>query len=235
MATTDNLHEEARDLLAAYALDIATPAERHLVERHLTHCHDCQRELVRLQHVVAVLPLAAEERQPSPRLRSELTRALPPRGRPLQAPSPRTEPHRSGMRLSLAWAVAACFLLMSLALLTWNLELRSQLRSRTIPIVLANGERIGTARYLSHDQVVVLVIDKLPVPPPGQVYQVWLLQKQQPVPMATFASSSARIAIAADPSLAPSIAITLEPGPLGSPQPTTQPLVVIDLTTAART
>ncbi|HET7092219.1 MAG TPA: anti-sigma factor, partial [Thermomicrobiales bacterium] len=69
--------------------------------------------------------------------------------------------------------------------------------------------------------VVLLDVHGLPPLAQGRVYQVWVIDAAgKPIPAGTFDRSAATRAVAADPRADRAIAITAEPGPLGSPQPT---------------
>ncbi len=233
MARMDQLHEQVFDLLGAYALGTATLAERELVERHLPRCPACQQELARLRLVTDALALAAEERTPSPQLRERLAASALSAGQ--EQPQPRHPTAHWWANPVLAWAVAACLLLVSVSLLVWNVRLRAQLVGETFPLVTATGEHVGVVQYLPNQHVLVLRIDALPPPPPGQVYQVWGIRDGEPVPTTVFRESHAQVAMTGSPSTYQLVAITLEPGPLGSPQPTSQPLAIVKLAASGRT
>ena len=69
--------------------------------------------------------------------------------------------------------------------------------------------------------LIVLDVEGLPPLAPGEVYQVWLIGAEgAPVPSGVFAGTAARHAVAADPAAYQTLAITAEPGPLGSTGPT---------------
>ena len=70
----------------------------------------------------------------------------------------------------------------------------------------------------------VLVVQGFPPLPEGQVYQVWVIVNGQPVPVDTFAppslESEQTLVVPSDLTGVTHAAITVEPGPTGSQQPT---------------
>jgi len=127
----------------------------------------------------------------------------------------------------LPWAAAAALLLaVSLGMLLWNLRLQQEVGQPEGQIVaLVPGDAApgadGEVRIDPEDDLLVLDVRDLPPLGPDEVYQVWLIGDDgQPVPSGVFDAPTARHAIAADPAAYDLLAITTEPGPLGSPGPT---------------
>ena len=87
----------------------------------------------------------------------------------------------------------------------------------------------GSVHYLADQGVIVLDMEDLPPTPDGYVYQVWMIEGDSPVSMGLFNPQSSRFATAGDPAEFDLLAITVEEGPTGSDQPTSDPLVVADL------
>ena len=81
--------------------------------------------------------------------------------------------------------------------------------------------------YFADRQLLVLKTEHMPPPPADHVYQVWLIGGAGPVPVGTMQDGG--YATVADISRYQTFAITVEPGPLGSDQPTTEPIVVAPL------
>lgn len=140
---------------------------------------------------------------------------------PLHRPAP--VPFRSAVPLA---AAAALLLAVALGLLAWNLQLRQEIEQAaptTIALVPADTAvaASGQVEVLPEDNLLLLDVRDLPPLAPGEVYQVWLLGPDgTPTPAGVFAGTPARHAIAADPAAWSALAITNEPGPLGSPGPT---------------
>lgn len=87
--------------------------------------------------------------------------------------------------------------------------------------------------YFADRQLLVLKTENMPPPPANHVYQVWLIGGTGPVPVGTMQDGG--YATVADISRYQTFAITVEPGPLGSDQPTTEPIVVAPLDTVTAT
>ncbi|MGH3967855.1 MAG: anti-sigma factor, partial [Mycobacterium sp.] len=78
----------------------------------------------------------------------------------------------------------------------------------------------------------VLVMNNVPPPSPGTVYQMWLLRGAGPASagtMNTAAVAPSTTAVLPDLGDARALAFTVEPG-TGSPQPTATPFAVLPLT-----
>ena len=88
----------------------------------------------------------------------------------------------------------------------------------------------GQVLYLRQHQQAILVVENLPPLQPGQVYQVWLIRNGQPEGAGVLTVSSGETAMRADMSRYQVIALTIEPGPDGSPLPTTQPIMAGNIT-----
>ena len=69
-------HEAYQELLGADALGVLSAAERRALTAHLATCETCRTELDQLRAAVHVLPLALDDRSPSPILRYRLQAAL---------------------------------------------------------------------------------------------------------------------------------------------------------------
>lgn len=79
----------------------------------------------------------------------------------------------------------------------------------------------GEVEYLSDRQVLLISLHDLPPLPEGEVYQLWLVVGDQINPSIPFAANPnpgqpTQISITADPALIDALAITREPGPIGS-------------------
>ena len=69
----------------------------------------------------------------------------------------------------------------------------------------------------------------LPALQTGQVYELWLIRGNTPVASGVFDSSDGQVAVAADISQYQVLAITVESGPLGSPSPLGEKVIVTPL------
>jgi anti-sigma factor RsiW len=65
-------HEEAKELIDAYAIGALDPEEVRLVEEHLEGCEECRQELVEAREAAALVALGSPLRLPSLQLRSRV-------------------------------------------------------------------------------------------------------------------------------------------------------------------
>ncbi len=216
-------------------------------------------ELAELMAAADALALSTEPMTPPPGLRGRIaeaileesrlappTPAMPPQQPraplpipppPLPVPTPiRPEVTAPFWQRPAPWAAAAAALLIvTLGLLFWNLQLQSQVASVPTPEVIALATTdaapgaSGEVLYTPQDQLLMLNVSDLPPLPEGHVYEVWLIGEGAPVPAGTFNQSTARHAIVAEPGAFQTLAITIEPGPLGTEAPTSDPIATASL------
>lgn len=242
-------HDYYRELLGAYALGTLEPDERQELEEHLATCSECREELAMLRSAALALPLAAEEREAPVDLRSRIVAMAASDGSSTSSTTPITpssdhqqeiesEPVvlRPRWQRVLPWAAAAVFLLFALAMLGWNLSLRQSGPSTSQLAAITGSSSAPNARgqitYLKDRQVMILSVRDLPALKAGDVYQIWLIQGKTPVPVGVFDQTSAQYAISANPAQYQALAVTIEPGPLGSPAPTGAKVVVAPLSSS---
>ncbi len=148
---------------AAYALGALEPDEAERFRTHLDDCVVCRDELTAFQQVAGALPMAAPQYRAPRRLRRRVltqvrteARAATESSRAPRA-SPRFRPVWAG---ALAGAVAVA-----------------------VAVVIAVGTGSGTRVYtavIGHAQLRVsggqgeLIVNRLPAPHPGHIYEVWL-------------------------------------------------------------
>lgn len=76
-------HDEIRERLPDYALDLLDESERTQVATHLAGCASCRAELADYTAVVDKLPLAAPTVEPSPALKTRLRQRITPAPQPV--------------------------------------------------------------------------------------------------------------------------------------------------------
>lgn len=81
----------------------------------------------------------------------------------------------------------------------------------------------ATLTFFPKTDLLVFSASDLPPAPEGHVYQVWMIANKTPLPMGTIGPSG--YATVANIKKFDAFAVTVEPGPLGSPQPTTKPFI----------
>lgn len=102
---------------------------------------------------------------------------------------------------------------------------------QTIAVQIADPTLQASAvlTYLPDEQVFVLDVSGMPPAPEGYVYQAWLIDANGPVPSGIMGSGQNQLATHGDKAKFTTFAITLEPGPLGEPAPTSAPILVANL------
>jgi hypothetical protein len=242
-------HAATRDLLGAFALGAVDAEEAATVRAHLATCAECQAEMAELWLAVDSLPGMIEPMEPPPALRDRIAAAIAaevaspapapptlsaapaPEPVPIVAPAPPVlEPVRkpaSFWSRATPWAAAAAILLLlSAGLLVWNLRLREQIAiapvTETIALAPTDAapEARGEVTYLPQDDLFILDVRDLPPLEPDQVYEVWLIGANGPEPAGVFDQPTDQHAIVADRDRYDTLAITAEPGPLGTEAPT---------------
>jgi anti-sigma-K factor RskA len=236
-------------LLGAFALGAVDADEAATVRAHLATCAECQAEMAELWLAVDRLPNTIEPMEASPALRDRIAAAIvaeaaspapaqtvlsaapAPEPVPTVAPAPPApEPSRqpaSFWSRATPWAAAAILLLLAAGLLVWNLRLRAQLATTPVAETIALAptdaapEARGEVTYLPQDDLFLLDVRDLPPLEPDQVYEVWLIGEDGvPAPAGVFDQPTDQHAIVADRDRYDTLAITAEPGPLGTAAPT---------------
>jgi anti-sigma factor RsiW len=246
---TTQTHEWYQDLLGAYALGALLPDEAAAFEAHLATCPTCPEELRRLRLGVHAFALTAEERDPSAELRNRIWAATfapaevasvsqPHPARPVE-PIP-IEQVRTARRAPLPlWTKIAAALAVVLigSLLAWNIALRNDESGDQGTVVgqlapapdAPDQATSGEVRYLPDDQVMLVELHDLPALAEGEVYQLWLIRGDAVAPAGTFQpnpNDTTTVAVTGNPDLYDTLAVTREPGPIGSPAPTTKPFLL---------
>jgi anti-sigma-K factor RskA len=152
---------------------------------------------------------------------------------PVIAPvAPASEPIRKPVSFwsrATPWAsAAAILLLLSAGLLVWNLRLQEQVRQATAPVAEtialaptdAAPDANGEVTYHADEDLFIVDVRDLPPLEADQVYEVWLIGADGPVPAGVFDQPTDQHAIVADRGQYETLAITVEPGPLGTEAPT---------------
>jgi anti-sigma-K factor RskA len=250
--------EPIHALTGAYILHALDADDQALFEAHLDVCDGCAREVEQLRRVTTRMSEASAQVPPDG-LRERLLEAAAatPQEPTTTRPATSTPRRRAGAgwpgRLAAAAAVLLTFAVAGLGYLVADLSERLE-RSEVIAgqaarssqqlvqlltapdaeLVTGAGEGDATGRALVSRDLgeAALVTTGLDPAPPGQTYQVWLIDDQ------VGATSAGLLEVDADGSgteglsgeLAGTVAIgvTIEPAG-GSPQPTSEPLLAIEL------
>jgi hypothetical protein len=139
-------HDAVRDLLALDALDALSPSDRAALDRHLTTCDECKRELAALRDAAASVGVALPprpmptERQAGMRARL-LSRAIedragvtPIRGGSSSPASPSSAASTSPRSARPAFArwLAAAALLLAIGVIAYDVSLRTTIQRLSI-------------------------------------------------------------------------------------------------------
>ncbi len=236
-------------LTGAYALDAVSDDERTEFERHLAECESCAQEVAELRETATRLAFAATEEPPA----ALKTRVLGQIGTVRQLPPETTVvPLRRRGRRPLAQRLttmaAAVLLVVAAALGVLVVRQNQQLDdTRTQAAEMSEILRAGDAQVLTLDggeggQMTVamsrsldrmlLLGDELPDPPSGHDFQVWSGHDGTMVSAGLLTPDHGEALLAVDGfGDADQIAVTVEPDG-GSDQPTTEPVMAVDLPTA---
>ena len=157
--------------VAASALGAISYDEMQAFRRHLDDCDLCRTDLAALQPVVDALPLSVEPVAPPPELRRRIMGEVEADVRERKRAERRERSSVFGRRPLPALA-AACAALV-LGVVVGQAVLGED--TRTVRgEVLAAGARGAAIELEVRDSGGKLVVDRMPQPPMGRVYQVWL-------------------------------------------------------------
>lgn len=241
------MREDQHSLAGAYALDALPDNRRRRFERHLERCGACRQEVRGLQETASRLGAAAAE-QPPPELRTRVmaevarTRQLPP---VLPEAVPVT---RSVWLPRLAVSVAAACLAVIVAVGAVLVRTQDRLeearaRNAAISQVLAAPDAESVRQRVTTGGSATIVVSRsqnsavfagsgLADLPDSQGYELWLMEPGNIRPAGMLEPGTGvryEPAILRDLDSAAQIGLTVEPAG-GSPQPTSEPVLVAELT-----
>lgn len=248
------VHKEFADDLALHALGALQPAEWAALEKHLSGCLDCRRELEELRGDSALLAMSAPAGTPPAQARRRLMSAIAAENRGTRAP-------KASVRRILIPSLAAVALAV-IAIVLWrqdanlrrqmaNLEenysrQQEQLRSAnevlatltdpaaarfTLSAANTSPRPQGKAIYARNRGSLIFLASNMPALPPRKAYELWLIPASgAPIPAGIFKPDANGSATVINPPLpgnveAKTFAITMEPE-TGSSAPTSQPIMV---------
>lgn len=242
--------ERFEELREAYALDALSEEERREFERYLAENPSEQAEVGELSSIAALLALAPPEQEPPADLRKSLMGQVRSEANEAGAGDAATSTG-TGRESRGGWArrlfrfrgtvTAAAAAAAILGLAVWNVSLQSEVRdlrdTRETQMISYELQGSGAAEAVQGELVRIgeqggmLVAADLPELPDSKTYEMWTIDEGEPESSGVFAASegSAIETIEQPISGAETFAITVEPEG-GSEQPTTEPIVVADLT-----
>jgi anti-sigma-K factor RskA len=247
------MQPDVHAMTGAYALDALEEFERRQFERHLAECPECTREVDELRATAVRLAVAAAE-QPPDRLRGQVMAEIAETGQlapPLPvAQVPARRRSRVGdwtIRLTAVAATAAAAVLAvvvvradqardaaqaQLAQLQGQYAQVTQLAAAPDAVGASGTGVAGGHAFVvvsqSQDEGVLLVSD-LPAVPAGRTYQAWLIGAGNPRSIGLVQPDTRTVEFG-DLGSSSKVGLTIEPAG-GSPQPTTKPVVVVNMPT----
>ncbi len=242
-------HAETQELLAPYALGAVSTVEADHVREHLPGCEICRMDLARLSEVVSALPLAVDEAQPPARLKQRILGIargdaaaaarfgeadLPENpGQAVDLPSGRPVRSWAGIR---RWSPIAAAAAIAAVLLTWNLQLQTQVNNSrdlaarsvaTAPMKSRSGGEVGQITYLAQQHVALVSLRGMAAPAGGRTYEVWIVDAHgRATPAGVFLpdGDGSKLLVLTQDIGHKSIAVSEEPAG-GSAQPTSPPFI----------
>lgn len=213
------------DDVAAYALGALPPAEAEAFRRHLESCAICRDELIAFRAVVETLPLSAEAHRAPGALRRRVMREVRADARAREQAAARRAPRRT-VRFAPALGAAV-----ALAAVVVALVIGISGSAPSVRVIHAQVIGPGQASLRVSGGHSELVVDGLPAPPAGKIYEVWLGHRNGP-PSPTSAlfsvTRSGRGDVAVPGSLRGVTQVMVTPEPAGgSHVPTHAPVIVV--------
>jgi hypothetical protein len=158
---------------AAYALDALEPAEAEAFRHHMESCIVCRDEVAAFTQVTGSLPLAASQLSAPRGLKRRVMRAVRAQPRSDHAVGKRSAPPtRPILAGGLALAIAA-------AAVVGGIELASNEGSTRVINASVIGSP-GTASLRVTNGRAELIVNHMPAPPSGLIYEVWLKRGNHP-------------------------------------------------------
>jgi anti-sigma-K factor RskA len=167
-------HERYDELVAPYLLGALAPVEHEDFEAHLTACAECRAEVELLRVGVESLPGSVPQVEPPPELRDRIMAVVHREAELLAAAGPEADrpPARAAtpwwrrLRLLAPVTAAVAAALLAVVVIGGGEDLRT--------IEAAQAPAGAMVRMHVGDEHSTLVAERLPDPPRGRVYQVWL-------------------------------------------------------------
>jgi anti-sigma-K factor RskA len=233
--------QEFHAMTGAYAVDALDDLERAAFEHHLAGCADCRAEVAGLREAAALLAESTAVEPPAAlrdRVLAEIAtvRPLPPAST-ATGPAPR----RHG-RMRLLVAAAAAVVLVGAGAVVWQQpwedgttqtppvadQVRDAPDAKSTSLEFPGGAS-ATITHSDSLHRAVITTRKMPAPPAGKVYQLWLDQPGKGMVSAGVmpVKEDQTVVLAGDAATATGAGITVEPEG-GSATPTTEPIALFD-------
>jgi Anti-sigma-K factor rskA/Putative zinc-finger len=235
-------HDEMLDLVAAYALGALPQHEASEVIAHLRDCAECRAEYRLLQPAVTAVAYSAEAcadagsgaAVASPLLKARIMKHV--RGEVARPRAVQPWPAYAAAAACLALAIVAGIFDLSLGGRLAREHAQVVDQNQTIADFMAPDAQhhpFHGGEVLMHGQRIYLAMHRMPMPPPGKVYQAWTLAKgaKKVAPSKTFMPAPTGMTVVRLPVAATTlaaVAVSIEPEG-GSMQPTSKPIALVSL------
>lgn len=237
-----------RDDAGAWVLGALDDREAATFRAHLESCADCRDEVAHLQPVADTLLLVAPQKVAPPALQSRIMQTVRAEAELLAAagpdadrpPAPARESRRRrwslSLRPALAGALAAGLVAVGIGagLATRSDEPGGVARVVPAEVQLPDAFRADASVEIKSDGDARLRVSRLPAPPEGRVYQVWVLREGEEAPRPTDAlfqpavDGHATVDVPGGVRGVAAVLVTDEPDG-GSEAPTREPTIVAPL------
>ncbi len=233
MSSAADEHEQSFDALGSYVLGALDELETAAVESHVEHCSECEESLAGLQAVVDQLPATVPVAAPPAALKARLMAQVESEAELMRAASgdraDRPEPSRRRLlgRFAPGPIVLAgvCTVLLLAGFFIGVTRQAGEAPVRTLAATVDRDRAPqAEATLVRHGSDIALVVKRLPKPPAGRVYQVWLQRRDHRAPTPTDAlftvnsHGSGHVAVSGDLRGVRRVLVTAEP-PGGSSVP----------------
>ncbi len=239
----DSNQNQIDELLELYVLDLLDDDEAAQVERRLQEDQAVRDRVGALRGAASAMALELEPIVPPAGLKSRIldqARAERIPDPPVDISDYRDQSGKLGRSALVPWAIAAVLAIALVTSLLWSVSLRGQLDDQPSVdryAVIGTDQAAGVSGELiviAGEDTAVLTLADLGQLAAGEVYQVWLIEDEQPSSAGTFVPNDngfANVVVRGDVESSQLLAITIEPVG-GSPLPTTSPIILSDLSTA---
>lgn len=234
MSSADEQHECPQlDQAAAYVLGALHAEEADRYERHIHACSACGREVGRLQPSTDLLAQAAPSVHAPEGLKERVMAQVRAEAELLRAAGPQADRpprRRRTWRLAAASTAAALACGIGIGILVTGTQGQPH---ATVRAYVAPTAPTGRAVVIRSDDHGELIVSRMPPPPAGKIYEVWLARPQH-APQPTDALFSVNRAGSATVEVPGSLAgvhrimVTAEPFG-GSSHPTSTPIIIATL------
>jgi anti-sigma-K factor RskA len=228
----DGAHDHWEDEAAAYALGALDGDELHRFEEHLAICGQCREQLAMMHRTLEALPAEAAARAAPPELKERVMDAVRAEAAESKAPVAESSrrrrfapPGATWPRWALPGLAAAAAAAVAIALVSsGGGSVHTYAGTVSAPGAKASVHQSGSNAQLE--------VSRLPAPPPGRIYEVWLERAgQAPVPArALFATTTGSVTVPSNLRGVQAVLVSAEPRPSGSRKPTRTPIIVVRLT-----